>query len=251
MSSEHESSKRESSKHVRSAREPDPAPDGQPVRGLAKAAESAADVGKGKEQRPQAQSTGSALSSADAKIFLPDPEKAEADNDREALNLLSQHYLAIYAKEKKAIHLERAWKVTQAVLAVGEVDSEQKEEALKRAVELAPKVREELGQTWLEDSFTKRPERGMEIIAATQNAAQIPMAATTRPGVIGSISIGNPRPVILQPMQLRADFKHLGDHVRSKHIGRRAIRRHPACSKQDQAVGKHARQIEVMRDRDH
>jgi hypothetical protein len=75
MSSEHESSKRESSKHIRSAREPDPAPDGQPVRGLAKAAERAADVGKGKEQRPQAQSTGSALSSADAKIFRFTPRR--------------------------------------------------------------------------------------------------------------------------------------------------------------------------------
>jgi hypothetical protein len=108
---------------------------------------------------------------ADAKVFLPDPAKAEADNDREALNLLSLHYLAIYAKEKKAIHLEQAWKVTQAVLAVGEVDPEQKEEALKRSVELAPKVREELGLTWLEESFTKRPERGMEIIAAIGSAS--------------------------------------------------------------------------------
>ena len=107
----------------------------------------------------------------EAKTFLPDPEKAEADNDREALNLLSVHYLAIYAKEKKVVHLERAWKVTLAVLAVGEVDAEQKEEALKRAVELAPKIREDLGRRWLEESFTKRPERGMEIIATIGGAA--------------------------------------------------------------------------------
>jgi len=102
----------------------------------------------------------------EAKAFLPEPAKAEADNDREALNLLSVHYLAIHAREKKAVHLEKAWKVTQAVLAVGEVDPEQKDEALKRAVELAPKVREELGLRWLEESFTHRPERGMEIVAA-------------------------------------------------------------------------------------
>ena len=98
--------------------------------------------------------------------FLPAPEKAEAENDREALNLLSQLYLATYAKDKKTAQLEQAWKVTLAVLAVGEVASEQKDEALKRAVELAPKIREDLGLKWLEESFTKRPERGMEIIAA-------------------------------------------------------------------------------------
>lgn len=107
----------------------------------------------------------------EAKAFLPEPEKAEADDDREALNLLSRHYLALYAKDKKLADLEQAWKVNQAVLAVGKVDREPKEEALKRAVELAPKIREELGQTWLAESFTKRPERGMEVLAAIGAAA--------------------------------------------------------------------------------
>ena len=98
--------------------------------------------------------------------FLPTPEKAEADNDREALNLLARHYLAVHAREKKTVHLERAWQVTQAVLAAGKVDPVQKDEAMRRAVELTPKIREALGRAWLEESFTSRPERGMEIIAA-------------------------------------------------------------------------------------
>lgn len=103
--------------------------------------------------------------------FLPGADKAVADNDREALNLLSRHYLARYAKEKKVAELENAWKVTQSVLAAGEVDKKQKDEALKRAVELAPKIHKELGQAWLEQSFTERPERGMEIIATIGSAA--------------------------------------------------------------------------------
>ncbi len=98
--------------------------------------------------------------------FLPKPEKAEADNDREALNLLARHYLAEHAQEKKTVHLERAWQVTQAALAAGKVDRAQKEEAIRRAVELTPQIREVLGRAWLEESFTARPERGMEIIAA-------------------------------------------------------------------------------------
>ncbi|MGE3818315.1 MAG: hypothetical protein AB7I30_02680 [Isosphaeraceae bacterium] len=112
-----------------------------------------------------------ANAAVEAGAFLPSPEKAEAENDREALNLLSRHYLALHAKEKKAEHLERAWTVTQAALADGEVDRADKDEALTRAVELAVKVREELGLSWLEESFTKRPERGMEIIAAIGSAA--------------------------------------------------------------------------------
>ncbi len=113
----------------------------------------------------------SAGQTTEIKPFLPDADKAEASNDREALNLLSQLYLATYAKEKKAVHLEQAWKVTLAVLAVGEVTTEQKDEALKRAVELAPKVGEDLGLKWLEASFTTRPERGKEIIAAIGTAS--------------------------------------------------------------------------------
>jgi hypothetical protein len=64
------------------------------------------------------------------------------------------------------MHLERAWKVTQAALAAGAIDRDQKNEAIRRAVELTPKIRAELGRAWLEESFTRRPERGMEIIAA-------------------------------------------------------------------------------------
>ncbi len=98
--------------------------------------------------------------------FLPPPEKAEKDNDREALNMLARHYLALHARDKKTVQLERAWQVTQAALASGKVDAAQKDEAIRRAVELTPKIRESLGQAWLEESFTSRPERGMEIIAA-------------------------------------------------------------------------------------
>jgi hypothetical protein len=103
--------------------------------------------------------------------FLPTIEEAEVDDDREALNLLSRHHLALHAKDQKAGHLELAWKVTQAVLAVGEVDPSEKQEALTRAVELAPKVAEAFGRNWLVESFTERPDRGMEIIAAIGKAA--------------------------------------------------------------------------------
>ncbi|MGK0299684.1 MAG: hypothetical protein ACI89X_000552, partial [Planctomycetota bacterium] len=97
--------------------------------------------------------------------FLPTVTEAEKSDDREALNLRARYSLAMYAKEQRTSWLEEAWNATQSALAKGEIGKEEKEEALRRAVELAPKVNEELGPAWLADSFTARPERGMEIIA--------------------------------------------------------------------------------------
>lgn len=97
--------------------------------------------------------------------FLPGVDEARDGNDREALNLLARSALARFDQDGKTEHLEQAWQVNQAVLASGEVTAEDKEEGLKRAVELAPRIRAELGQAWLDESFTARPERGMEILA--------------------------------------------------------------------------------------
>ena len=98
--------------------------------------------------------------------FLPSLETAKAENDFEALNLLSVYLLSLHEKNKKLEDLEKAWHVTQAILAATEADSEQREEAIKRAVNLATQVREELGQKWLSDSFAGETERGIEIISA-------------------------------------------------------------------------------------
>jgi hypothetical protein len=103
--------------------------------------------------------------------FLPTLDEARGANDRRSLNLLARHALAKHEKEKKGGWLETAWGALQGVLAAGEVSDEEKSEALLRAVELAPKVAEELGATWLEESFTARPERGLEILAAIGQGA--------------------------------------------------------------------------------
>jgi hypothetical protein len=111
--------------------------------------------------------------------FLPSPEKAQTDQDLEALNLLAQHYLALHGRDKQAGHLERAWTVTQATLAFTEGSKEQQEEALRRAVEIAPRIKETLGQAWLDASFSKHPERGMQILATTGSFAS--QGLVTRP----------------------------------------------------------------------
>ena len=97
--------------------------------------------------------------------FLPTPEVAQKENDLEGLNLLSRHFLALNLKEQKTGNLEKSWNAVQAVLAVSEGKREELEEALLRAVELAPKVADKLGQDWLDESFTKKQDRGMAILA--------------------------------------------------------------------------------------
>lgn len=98
--------------------------------------------------------------------LLPTAAEAIASDDREALNLLARYVLARHAEEPRTEWLEEAWTVTLAALADGELGDEEKREALTRAVEIAPRLRDELGQAWLDESFTTRPERGREILAA-------------------------------------------------------------------------------------
>ncbi|MBY0514270.1 MAG: hypothetical protein K2P78_10210 [Gemmataceae bacterium] len=96
--------------------------------------------------------------------FLPTPEEAQKAGDLEALNLLSRHYTARHAVDAEAGNLEKAWAAIQAVLAVPGGTKAEQEEALVRAVELAPRLEEKLGLKWLNESFTKDPERGMRIL---------------------------------------------------------------------------------------
>lgn len=114
--------------------------------------------------------------------FLPAPEQAMKDLDGEGLNLLSKYFVVMHAKEAEGGNLEKAWAAVQAVLAnpIGQPDD--KEEALVRAVELAPRLKDRYGQEWLDASFTKNPDRGMEILAAIGTAAARGLA--TRPHAI-------------------------------------------------------------------
>lgn len=112
--------------------------------------------------------------------FLPTPTEAKAKLDLEGLNLLARHFLALNAKEARSGNLQKGWEVVQAILAVPNGSPEEKEEALLRAVDLAPRLRDELGQAWLEGSFTKTPERGQEILASI--GSLVSKGLVSRPG---------------------------------------------------------------------
>lgn len=129
--------------------------------------------------------------------FLPTVEAAINQNDDEALNLLAGHALALHAKDRKPVHLEQAWAATQAVLASAGTKKEDKEESLRRAVDLAPKVRKELGQVWLDKSFTDKPERGMEILAI--------LGATVSQGLTANLMNSDTRLKALQLQKTAVD----------------------------------------------
>jgi hypothetical protein len=114
--------------------------------------------------------------------FLPTPDAAQRDKDLEALNLLARHFLALHARESKGGNLERAWAALQAILSTPDGPTEEKEEGLLRAVELAPRLKEELGQEWLAASFTKNPARGQEILASV--GSLVSRGLSTRPHAI-------------------------------------------------------------------
>jgi hypothetical protein len=107
---------------------------------------------------------------AEIEPLLPALEKAVADKDAEAINLLARMRIAQHGKDRKPELLEQAWKTLQATLALTDGDRKQQEEALKLAVDLAPKVRDDLGQAWLDESFTKDAQRGMNILTAIGTA---------------------------------------------------------------------------------
>ncbi|HEX3869648.1 MAG TPA: hypothetical protein VHV77_04345, partial [Pirellulales bacterium] len=98
--------------------------------------------------------------------FLPTIDEAIAAEDAEALNLLSQYCVARWRRDGKADDLDRAWRATQAVLAILKASATDKKKALECAVDLAQQVRVELGQKWLDDSFARDAQQGAEILAA-------------------------------------------------------------------------------------
>ncbi len=102
---------------------------------------------------------------AEAGEFLPALAEAQEAEDRPLLNLLARHYLARYRREKDTPDLLLAWEATQSALLPGEIEDKVREEALRRAVTIAPQIDEELGAAWLNESFSERSEIGMEILS--------------------------------------------------------------------------------------
>ena len=116
--------------------------------------------------RPQAAKLLVAASELEAATkFLPTLDDALKANDFESLTLLSKIFAGDHDREPKSETLEKAWQANLAVLAGAQPDGPLKLTAITQALDLATKVRKELGQEWLEASFTAEPTRGIAILS--------------------------------------------------------------------------------------
>jgi len=107
----------------------------------------------------------------DIERFLPAREQALEKKDAESLILLARSSMAQYEKDKKPQTIEEAWTLLLPVLTLTEAAAPQRDEALKLLIGLVPKVRDGLGVAWLEESFTRDPQLGMKIVAASGTSA--------------------------------------------------------------------------------
>lgn len=108
---------------------------------------------------------------AELEKFLPTFEEVRDAKDAEGLILLSQCQAAKHAKEGKPEMLERAFTIAQPVLAMTEAKQEQRDEALQLVLGLVPRVREDLGIAWLDQTFAGDPQFGMKVLAGMGSTA--------------------------------------------------------------------------------
>lgn len=116
--------------------------------------------------------------------FLPSMKTAIENTDVEGLNLLARHYEAKHRDKRDPAILAQAWDATLAALAPEVIDEKDnkaiKAECLRRAVNMAGRVRDAQGEEWLRGTFTERPRRGMEVIATIGAEASTNMVKNSR-----------------------------------------------------------------------
>lgn len=116
----------------------------------------------------------------EARDFLPPVDEAIKEQDVEALLVQMNLYLRLFRKEREAAMLEESWKAAQALLGLEDLEESQRAQSLRHCVSLVPMLRDELGEAWLQESFTSAPERGMEILSAIGTATAQSMRTQMR-----------------------------------------------------------------------
>ncbi len=97
--------------------------------------------------------------------FLPAWPANDVLDDPIGLRLLARYFDTKYAQEATPALLGQSWNVHQALLVVEGLTADERSAVVQRAVELSTLVEQELGQEWLENSFSRDLERGVRILA--------------------------------------------------------------------------------------
>ena len=96
--------------------------------------------------------------------FLPSLNDSIKEVDLVSLKIWSQLSLKKYRLKQVAKWLDRAWKANIAITGGEETSQSDRDAAMANLIELSPKIDREIGQKWLDESFTESPARGMKIL---------------------------------------------------------------------------------------
>lgn len=96
--------------------------------------------------------------------FLPLLEEAIEEKDMISLKIWSQLALKKYRSKQVAKWLGRAWEANMAISTIEDTSQKDRDAAMANLIELSPKIDREIGEKWLDESFTQSPERGMKIL---------------------------------------------------------------------------------------
>jgi hypothetical protein len=99
-----------------------------------------------------------------ALAFLPEWPSEQAISVL-GLKLLARYFDTKYAQDNQPAILSQSWEVHQRLLAMPDLKPAERTIALRRTVELSTLVEKELGQAWLEESFTTNLERGIRVLS--------------------------------------------------------------------------------------
>ncbi len=96
--------------------------------------------------------------------FLPGYESLDRSNVN-LLKVVSQRAMNMFAKDGKPAWLQQAWECSQSIAGNVAASPKEKNAALEQLVQLAPKLKKEVGQTWLDASFADQAELGRSILS--------------------------------------------------------------------------------------
>lgn len=111
--------------------------------------------------------------------FLPKLDEESTQADLPALKIWAKLAAAQYGDKAVADWLNKAWQINQWIVAIKDINDADKDAALTSLIELSPKVDKDLGQAWINASFTEEPARGMKILSnlGTKSATMAQQAA--------------------------------------------------------------------------
>lgn len=102
----------------------------------------------------------------EAEKFIPKVDDSAFHDNIYSLRIWKQLADIRYNKKREMKWLKTVWTTNQNIFAAEDAEQRDIDRALARLIGIAPLLDKSIGQKWLDESFTKNPERGVQILAA-------------------------------------------------------------------------------------